>query len=389
MNYFERAQAISDELIVHRRHIHSHPEAGLHTPATRAYVMERLRDMGLSPRECGEGAIADIGSGGRLFLLRADMDALPIREESGLDFASTTGCAHCCGHDMHTAMLLGAARLLWEDRAALKGRVRLMFQPGEEIMEGAAHMIEQGALEPMPDAALAYHVGAGRLPVGMYLYNDRDTMMFSMDGFKVTFNGKGCHGGCPQQGIDPINMAVHSYMALQSLISRETDPMGDCVLTVGKFSGGTAPNIIPDTASIEGSMRADSPELRSLLRSRLEELCRGTAELFGGSAQVQLNGGAPPLVCNGDFTREISRYMQELPIPGLAAHDGIRSSASEDFAYVLEKVPGAFIYLCAGYEDERGDAPAHSPKVQFNEAVLPIGTACMAHCATRWLEDNA
>lgn len=389
MDFFEKAQAIGDEIIHHRRQLHNNPEAGLRTPATRTYVMDRLREIGIQPTECGEGVIAELGSGKKMLLLRADMDALPIREESGLDFASTNGNAHCCGHDMHTAMLLGAARLLKENEAALKGKVRLMFQPGEELMEGAANMIAHGTLDPLPDAALAYHVGAGRLPVGMYLYNDRDTMMFSMDSFSVTFRGRSCHGGCPHQGVDPINMAAHAYIALQSLISRETDPMGDCVLTVGKFSGGTAPNIIPDTATMEGSIRADSRELREKLCSRLKELCECTAKLYGGSAEVRLNGGAPPLVCDGEFTREICRYMHELPVPGLDGHGDIRSSASEDFAHVLDKVPGTFIYLCAGFQDERGDAAAHSPRVLFNEDVLPIGAACMAHCAVRWLEEHS
>lgn len=389
MNFFERAQAIKEEITGYRRHIHSNPEVGIHNPETRAYVMERLEEMGMEPQECGEGATVIIGEGEKLFLLRADMDALPLTEESGLDFASTTGRAHCCGHDLHTAMLLGAAKLLKENEGQLKGRVRLMFQSGEEVMEGAMNMIQHGILDPMPDAALAYHVGAGRLPVGMYLYNDRNTMMFSMDGFDITLKGKGCHGGYPHVGIDPINMAVHTYLAMQSLIARESDPMNDCVLTVGRFTAGVAANVIPDTARLEGSMRTDSVELRDKLVRRLKEASEGVAKAYGGSAAVKMNGGAPPLVCDAEFTREISGYMQELPIPNLTPQDDIRSSASEDFAYVLEKVPGTFIYLCAGFEDERGDAPAHSPKVQFNEEVLPIGAACMAHCATRWLEEHS
>lgn len=389
MNCFERAQAIKDEIIGYRRHIHSNPEVGVRNPETRSYVMEKLLDMGLEPQECGEGASVIIGEGERLFLLRADMDALPLAEESGLDFASTTGRAHCCGHDLHTAMLLGAARLLKEKERELKGRVRLMFQSGEEVMEGAVNMIQHGILDPMPDAALAYHVGAGRMPVGMYLYNDRDTMMFSMDGFDITLKGKGCHGGYPHVGIDPINMAVHTYLALQSLIARESDPMNDCVLTVGKFTAGVAANVIPGTARLEGSMRTDSVELRDMLVRRLKEVSEGVAMTYGGSAEVKMNGGAPPLLCDADLTREISGYMQELPIPNLTPQEGIRSSASEDFAYVLQKVPGTFIYLCAGFEDERGDYPAHSPRVQFNEEVLPIGAACMAHCAARWLEEHS
>ena len=389
MNCFERAMAIKDEITAHRRHIHSNPEVGVQNPNTRAYVMKKLKEMGIEAQECGEGATATLGQGEKLILLRADMDALPLAEESGLDFASKTGQAHACGHDLHTAMLLGAARLLKEKEGELKGRVKLMFQSGEEVMQGAMNMIQHGVLDPLPDAAFAYHVGAGRLPVGMYLYNDRNTMMFSMDGFDIALEGKGCHGGYPHVGTDPINMAVHTYLGLQSLIARECDPMHDYVLTVGRFEAGVAANVIPDTAHLEGSMRTDSTELRDKLVHRLKELSEGIAKAYGGSAQVKMNGGAPPLICNGDFTREICGYMQELPIPNLTPQNGIRSSASEDFSYILEKVPGTFIYLCAGFDDERGDAPAHSPKVQFNEEVLPIGAACLAHCATRWLEQHS
>jgi len=388
MNCFERALAIKAEITEYRRHIHANPEVGLKNPNTRAYVMEKLKDMGIQAHHCGEGATATIGQGGKLILLRADMDGLPIREESGLDFASTNGNAHACGHDMHTAMLLGAAKLLKEKEGELQGRVKLMFQSGEEVMEGAMNMLQHGLLDMRPDAALAYHVGAGRLSVGTYMYNEGGTMMFSMDGFDIILKGRGCHGGYPHMGTDPVNMAVHTYLGLQSLIARECNPMDDYVLTVGRFDAGVAANVVPDTARLEGSLRTDSMELRDKLVRRLKELSEGIAAAYGGSAEVKMNGGSPPLVCSRDFTRDICRYMQELPIPNLNPKEGIRSSASEDFSYVLDKVPGTFIYLCAGFEDERGDAPAHSSGVQFNEDVLPIGAACMAHCAQRWLEEN-
>lgn len=388
MNCFERAEAINEELIGYRRYLHRNAEVGLHTPNTKAFVMEKLREMGIKPRDCGEGVSAEIGSGGKLFLLRADMDALPLKEKSGLDFACTTGQAHCCGHDLHTAMLLGAAKLLHEDEAALQGRVRLMFQSGEEVFEGGKNMIEHGILDPAPDAALAYHVGVGHMPIGMYMYNDRDTMMFSMDGFDITFEGKGSHGAYPHSGIDPINMAVHAYLAFQELIARESDPNHACVLTVGKFDAGVAPNIIPDIARIEGSLRTDNAEARELLVRRIKEVAEGIAKTYGGEAEVIMKGGVPPLLCDPDLTREISAYMQELPIPNLTPQEGIRSSASEDFAFITERVPGTFMYLSAGFDDQRGNYPAHSPRVQFNEEVLPIGAACMAHCARRWLEEH-
>lgn len=374
------------ELREWRRHIHKDPEVGLYTPRTREYVMDRLRDMGIEVRQCGEGAEATVGSGGRLMLLRADMDALPVEEQSGLPFASENGCAHACGHDMHTAMLLGAAKLLRQREGELGGRVRFMFQSGEEIMEGAADMMAHGILEPLPDAALALHVGGGHTPVGTVLYSDEGTMMFSVDSFDLLFMGEGCHGAYPHMGKDPLNMAVHAYMGLQSLVSRERDPALGCALTVGKLEGGASPNTIPHTARLQGTLRTDSPALRAGLLRRIEKLAHGVAGTYGGSVQVTLKEGAPPLSCHGELTRELIGYIRELPIPNLSLRGGIRSSASEDFARLLQRVPGSFIYLGAGFEDERGDAPAHSPAARFNEAVLPIGAACMAHCALRYLQ---
>lgn len=390
MNYYERALELKDETIANRRHIHKNAETGLDLPKTKAYVMEKLTEYGLEPKDCGYGVTATLGKGGKVLLLRADMDALPMPEESGEEFACPTGKeAHTCGHDFHAAMLLTAAKMLKEKEDTLEGTIKFMFQPAEETFEGSKNMIENGILENPPvDAALAYHVSPGKMPIGLFMYNDKDTMMYSVDGFKITIHGKGSHGAYPHVGVDPINIGVHIHLALQELIARESDPTHSCVLTIGQFAGGTAANIIPETAVLQGTIRTNKPEARELLVRRMKEVAEKTAAVYNGTVDIEMISEVPPLICNPKLTDEVVGYMQELGIPGRTPYPGISASASEDFAVIAEKVPSTFMYLSAGYLDERGQYPAHHPKAQFNEDVCPIGAACLAHCASQWLKNN-
>lgn len=390
MNYYERALELKDETIANRRHIHKNAETGLDLPKTKAYVMEKLTEYGLEPKDCGYGVTATLGKGGKVLLLRADMDALPMPEESGEEFACPTGKeAHTCGHDFHAAMLLTAAKMLKEKEDTLEGTIKFMFQPAEETFEGSKNMIENGILENPPvDAALAYHVSPGKMPIGLFMYNDKDTMMYSVDGFKITIHGKGSHGAYPHVGVDPINIGVHIHLALQELIARESDPTHSCVLTIGQFAGGTAANIIPETAVLQGTIRTNKPEARELLVRRMKEVAEKTAAVYNGTVDIEMISEVPPLICNPKLTDEVVGYMQELGIPELTPYPGISASASEDFAVIAEKVPSTFMYLSAGYLDERGQYPAHHPKAQFNEDVCPIGAACLAHCASQWLKNN-
>lgn len=390
MDFYNRALELKAETIENRRYFHSNAEVGLNMPKAQAYVMEKLAEYGLAPEKCGYGVTATLGKGGKVLLLRADMDALPMPEESGEPFACPTGTeAHACGHDFHAAMLLTAAKMLKEHESELEGTVKFMFQPAEETFEGSKNMIENGILEnPKVDAALAYHVTSGKMPIGMFMYNNNGTMMFSVDGFKIHIKGKGAHGAYPHISIDPINIGVHIHLALQELIARESDPTHSCVLTIGHFEAGAAPNIIPETALMEGTIRTNNPAARELLVRRMKEVAAKTADLYGGSATVEMLSEVPPLICDPAFTNEIVGYMKELPIPGLTGYPGISASASEDFALITEKVPSAFMYLSAGYLDDRGSYPAHNPKVQFNEDVCPMGASCLAHCAVQWLKHN-
>ena len=390
MNYYERALALKEETIAHRRFFHVNAEVGLNMPKGQAYVLEELKKLGIDAKPCGHGVTATVGNGGKCLLLRADMDALPMAEESGLDFACPTGTeAHTCGHDFHVAMLLTAAKMLKENEANLEGTVKFMFQPAEETFEGAKNMLENGILEnPTPDAALAYHVTSGKMPVGIYMYNNASTMMFSVDGFKITVHGKGAHGAYPHASIDPINIAVHIYTALEALIAREVDPAKANLLTIGKFAAGTASNIIPESAELQGTIRSNDKPSRELLVRRMKEIAVKTAETYGGTAEIEMLSEVPPLICDPKLTNEFVGYMKDMNIPGAMPYPGISASASEDFASIADKIPGTFMYLSAGFLDDRGLAPAHNPKVMFNEDVCPIGASSYAHCATEWLKNN-
>ena len=390
MDFYRRAEELKDEIVSHRRFIHRNAESGLELPVTAEYICGRLTEYGIQPQKCGYGITACIGSGKPVILLRADMDALPMDEDSGEKFASTNGCAHTCGHDFHAAMLLCAARMLKEAESSLKGTVKLMFQPGEEIIKGCRNMIENGILEnPVPDAALAFHVAAGRVPDGMFMYNSRGTMMYSADHFRIKIQGKGGHGAYPGLAVNPLDMAVSIYHSLQGISASETGPDASCVLTVCRICGGDNTNIIPHTAVMEGALRTDSSSCRHHIKQRIERTVSAAAQMWGGCACTEWLSAVPPLVCDSKLTEDMAGYIRELPLPQLLPRGDMKASASEDFACIAEKLPSAMFYLSAGFDDSRGDYSAHHPKVMFNEDVCSFGAAAYAHCAARWLEENS
>ncbi|MBE6038843.1 MAG: amidohydrolase [Anaerofustis stercorihominis] len=390
MNFYKRALELNDETVNNRRYLHKNAEVGLELPIARKYVMDKLTEYGLKPEKCGHGVVATVGDKSPVILLRADMDALPMMEESGEEFASTNGATHSCGHDMHTAMLLTAAKMLKENESELKGTVKFMFQPAEETFEGCIEMVDCGILEnPKVDAALAFHVNTGRLPVTTYLYNEGGVMMASVDGFRIHIQGKGGHGAYPHQSIDPIQIGVHIYMALQGLIAREADPEKTIVLTVGKFCAGTASNIIPDTAVLEGTLRTNDSTNRNRLVNRIREVAEGVAKTYGGEVSITALSAGPPLLSEKVLTKQLVSFMNELDIPGLSGIGNTFSNASEDFAVIAEMIPTCYMDLSAGYDDERGDISLHNPRVRLNEDILPIGSSAYAHLAMRWLEENS
>ena len=388
MDFYRRALELKEETVAHRRWLHQNAEVGLKLPRTKAYVMEKLREIGVEPQACGHGVTALIGSGSPVLLLRADMDALPMEELSGEAFACPTGTeAHTCGHDFHTAALLTAARMLREREGELSGTVKLMFQPGEETFEGCRDMIADGLLEkPHVDAALGFHVTPGKFLPGVVLYNAREAVMSSVNGFRIEIAGKGGHGAYPHLTVDPIQIAVQIYLALEELIAREANPRKTCVLTIGKLWAGIAPNIIPDTAEMEGTLRTNDPKMRALLVHRIQQVVQGIATTYGGSAEVTFISDVPPLICGREQTEEMAGYMQELGVPGMRMVSHMQSNASEDFSVIAEHIPSTYMFISAGFDDERGAYAGHNPHVLFNEDVCPIVSSAYAHCAMRWLE---
>ena len=392
----QEAMALENEIREHRRFLHTHAETGFDLKETKPYVKNALEKMGYTVQECGKaGLVASVGpSGSKVFLLRADMDALPIQEEADVDFACTNGNMHACGHDMHTAMLLGAAKLLKAHESELNGMVKLMFQPAEEIFEGGKDMIAAGVLEnPKVDAAIMIHVTAGMpIPAGTAIISSPGVSAPAADYFSIQVQGKGCHGSAPQNGVDPITAAAHILLALQEIHARELPPTEESVLTIGTFHGGSAENVIADSVSMGGTIRTYDEKTRSYLKERMTAIAEGIAAAFRASATVTFGSGCPTLVNNKEVSEAVTTYLKDFLGPygafttlELSGGKPSRGGGSEDFAYVTQEVPAVMLVLAAGEPAKGYPFPQHHPKVKFDESVLPVGSAIFVHCAMEYL----
>lgn len=400
----EEAGQLQETLIETRRQLHSHPETGFDLNRTLAFVKKELTDMGYEPQQCGKAGIVALAGGkkeGNVFLLRSDMDALPVREEADVEFASQNGNMHACGHDMHTAMLLGAARLLKKHEDEIPGIVKLMFQPAEESFQGSKDMIQAGLLEnPHVDAAMMIHVMAGMpLEAGTVIVSPPGVSAPAADYFEIKVRGKGCHGSMPNTGVDPVTAAAHILIALQEIHARELAMGERAVLTIGTLQAGTAANVIPDTVSMGGSIRTFDEEIRSLIKERLIQISEGIAKAFRAEAEVTFGTGCPTLMNDKNLALCMEKYVKELAREGMAfsaaelsASSGEGGSSkpagSEDFAYVSQQVPSIMLALAAGKPEEGYSYPQHHPMVKFDEKALPWGSAVYAYTAMRWLEDS-
>lgn len=390
MNYIERAVELTEELVKYRRHQHMYPELGMDMEGAAEYVSNALSAMGCTPQRVGRcGVVTTIGKPcGKVFLLRADMDALPIQEESGLDFASTVpGRAHCCGHDLHTAMLLGAVRLLKEREDELQGMVKVMFQPGEETMEGARDMLEAGVLEnPHVDAAMEIHVNSTVKSGQLIVF--RGAVCASSDLFTINVQGKGGHGSRPELTVDPINAACHIHTALQSLQAREVMAGEVGVLTIGSIHGGETNNVIPEQVEMRGTIRTYNKDVREYLVRRLAEISGTTAAVFRAKATVEMSDSYTiPLVANEEVAALAAKSLVEIFPQRQVVPLSRRFPGSEDFAFITDKVPSVFVALGAAVCD-KPEFGQHHPKVRFNEQCLPVGAAAYAQIATKWLAEN-
>lgn len=387
LEWTKAAKAGSEELLALRRAIHAEPELGLHCPRTRDKLEAALMGLPLTIRQSdktsGLVAVLEGASPGRTVLLRGDMDALPIHEATGLDFASNeAGKMHACGHDSHSAMLAAAARILCSRQDQIAGRILFMFQPGEEGHHGARIMIEEGLLgDPLPDAAFALHIWP-TLPHGTVACR-AGAMLASTDTLKAQIIGKGGHAAMPHDALDPVPVAAEVVLALQAEVARRTPVTDPIVMSITKIAAGTTHNVLPDAVELLGTLRTLSPGGRARGRNAFERICTHVAAAHGCTAEVEIETGYPPTI-NDARVVDIIR--------DLAGDDYLELAASnmggEDFSYVLERVPGAMAFLgvAADGENAASCAPLHNPHMMIDEAVLPKGVALHCAFATRFLE---
>lgn len=381
--------SMQQELVEIRRHLHQNPEVGMDLPATKKFVWQKLVEYGYEPQACGEmGITCTIGQGERVFLLRGDMDALPLTEDNDLPFRSVNGAMHACGHDMHTTMLLGAAKILKERESELKGIVKLLFQPGEEILQGAKDCIDAGVLEnPKVDAGAMIHVFPFKdLPLGNVFVAPAGTFMASADWFEIKVQGVGSHGSMPEVSIDPINVATKIYDALQTLSAREISSAERFVLTIGEFVGGTpgSSNVIPNSAFMKGTLRTLKEEVRQQIKKRMVEISEAIGQAFGAKVTIDFT--------NGCCSNEIDQAVTETVKTGLEnvfpsnvlgkAPLALPMMGSEDFGEISHRIPTTTMFITVADTE----LMLHNPKIVFDESVLNFGSNVYVEAALAYFE---
>jgi amidohydrolase len=387
------AGALLEEAVGLRREIHRHPELGLDNPRTQEVVLDALDGLPLT-LHTGAGttsvvATLDGGEPGPTVLLRGDMDALPMPEDTGADYASDVdGVMHACGHDAHVAMLVGAARLLVDRRAGLRGRIAFMFQPGEEGHHGAKVMLDEGLLATATSGAapVSYAFAIHQtptIPTGM-IATRGGSLMASTNDLRIRVTGRGGHASMPHHALDPIPIACEIVLALQSMVTRRIDAFDPAVVTVARISSGTTTNVIPETAELFGTIRTVSEKTRGAVLEEVRRVASGIAAAHGADAEVDLDAGYPVTVNDVDaaaFALDTARLLLgadkavEMPTPVMGA---------EDWSYVLQEVPGCMAFL--GTSPGRGAvAPNHSNRMVLDESAMAVGIATHAAVAMRWL----
>ena len=375
-----------------RRDLHQIPEVGLNLPKTAEYVANVLDELAIpyvkSQKDSSIIATIQGGKPGKTLALRADMDALPILEDTGVCYASRhEGCMHACGHDTHMAMLLGAAKVLKAHQAELHGTVRLLFQTAEELAMGAEIVVEEGGVDNV-DAVFGTHIGTiidKTIPSGTVIVTP-GCCMASFDKFIVKVKGVGCHGSTPEKGVDPVNIAAHIVLSLQAINSREFSATCPVVLTIGSIHGGSQYIIIPNEVTIAGTIRCLEEPVRQKIARRIGEISAATASAFGGSVDYEMVWGAPPVINDdkmaalaADAAKSVlgeDMVVTKVPAPNMGG---------EDFAYYLEKVPGAFMFLSSSNPKKHTDVPHHNPKFNVDEDVLWEGSAVFVAIAEKYL----
>jgi len=389
------AEEIKSEVIRWRRHIHMYPELSGREFNTAEFVADRLREFGVDEvveEFAGSTAVVGLirGKGDRTVALRADMDALPTEEKTGKPYASRVkGIMHSCGHDAHTAMLLGAAKVLCSLKERLNGNVKLIFQPCEERHDckGAKWLVENGVLKnPDVSVIFALHVFP-ELPSG-FVGTKPGPFLASSDVFRVRIKGKSTHASRPHQGVDPVIMAAQSINALHHIVSRRIDPLEPAVLTIGKIEGGFAENIIPDEVEFDGTIRTLSNDVRRELPKMIERALSGITSAYGGEYEFKFEEGTPPLINDHETTKFAVLKMAELLGSDRVVILERPTMGGEDFSVYLQYVPGTFIRLGVRNEEKGIVYPLHNSKFDIDEDALPVGVAVESYLALKWLEEN-
>lgn len=388
------AEALLPEILEVRRRLHRRPEIGLALPATQALVVDELERMGLATRVgrtvSSVTAVIEGSHPGPTLVLRGDMDGLPVQEETGLEFTSEIpGAMHACGHDTHVAMLLGAARLLLNRRDRLAGRVLLMFQPGEEGFGGARFMLEEGLLDlpagQAANAAFAVHISTS-YPAGTLNLRPGPEMA-AADFVRLTLRGRGGHASAPHTALDPIPVAAEIVLALQAMVTRRIDVFDPAVVSITHVRGGTTNNIIPETVFLEGTIRTVSEETRESVHANVRQVVEGICAAHGAVADLEIERGYPVTINDAAFTAFVASIGEELVGPEAVVTMPAPIMGAEDFSYVLQRVPGAMVFLGARAPGEDpATAPGnHSNRVVFHEPALAVGVAMHAAVALRHL----
>jgi len=384
--FLEKAKEVQPKVVEWRRHFHENPEPALQEFATAKKVEEILKSFGIETQMMAGGiavrGFLQGGKPGKTMALRADIDALPMAEETQLPFRSRNpDVFHGCGHDAHTAMLLGAARILAAMKKELAGNVVFIFQPAEETGQGAQKMVAEGVLEKV-DAVFGIHVDSS-FPSGTLHYK-AGPIMAAGDFFDVKISGKGGHGAMPQAAVDPIAIACQAIAAVQTIVSREADPRESAVVSVCKIQAGGAYNVIPDFATFGGTLRAHRPEIREYLPKRVEEIISGVAAAMRGRCEFTLHKRFPATINDEKMTSFAVEIAQEI-MGAEKIFPKAPVMGSEDFSYYLEKAPGTFVFLGAKNEEKGIVFPGHHPKFDVDEDTLPFGTALYAAVARQFL----
>ncbi|TZE80249.1 amidohydrolase [Calorimonas adulescens] len=382
-------EELFDEVVAIRRDFHKHPELGFQEVRTAGIVAEKLREYGLEVKtginKTGVVGLLRGAQPGKTVLLRADMDALKVNEENECDYKSEIeGVMHACGHDAHTAMLLVAAKVLSRHRDEIKGNIKFLFQPSEENFPGGAlGMIEEGVLEdPHVDAVFGQHVWAG-IPSGKIGVRP-GPIMAAPDEFRLTIKGKGGHGSAPHLGVDALVIGAQVVLALQTLVSREIDPLNPAVVSIGTFNSGTVMNAIPSETKMTGTVRLTDPELRKEMPDKIERIVKGVCDAMRGEYSLEYVHGYPPTVNDPEMTELAGEALREAFGEENIVDPGI-SMGGEDFSYFLEKVPGSFIMLGITNEEKGIDKNNHHPKFDIDENALPLGVEALVRIALKFL----